>query len=163
MIFDYLKNITVNNNRYRTNSEAVIISCFFNPQNSYYRLKAFDTWYKSIKHLNHRIIECVIGDAQPQLGIYNDPNITVVHTKNLLWHKETLLNKIVSDLPKKFKYVFWVDTDVMFSNLDWLVQGGEKLNTNNIIQPFEYCVTGWVETDMLHQKSFARIKLLKSS
>ncbi|HMT76363.1 MAG: hypothetical protein LCH44_10515 [Bacteroidetes bacterium] len=37
------------------------------------------------------------------------------------------------------------------------------LETAFVAQPFEYCVTGWVETDMLHQKSFARIKLLKSS
>jgi hypothetical protein len=138
-MFDLIKNITVNRNRYRTHSEAVVISCFYNPQNSAYRLKAFDTWYESIKHLNHRIIECVIGDTQPQLGKYNDPNITVVYTENLLWHKETLLNKIVSKLPKQFKYVFWVDADVIFTNLDWLIDGVETLKTNYIIQPFEFC------------------------
>lgn len=64
-MFDLIKNKTVFANKYHTHSEAMIVSCFFNPQNSPYRIKAFKMWYESIKHLNHSIIECVIGDAQP--------------------------------------------------------------------------------------------------
>ena len=124
--------------RYYSHPEAVVITCFFNPQNSPYRTKAFQQFYSSIEHLNHRIIECVIGDAKPQLPY--SPNITRVNTPHLLWHKEALLNKIVSELPKKFKYVFWVDADVIFTNHRWLTEGVEQLQNNNVIQPFEYCI-----------------------
>ena len=61
MFTDFLKNNFLYGDKYRTNSEAVIITCYFNPQKSPYRTKAFKTFYESIKHLNHRIIECVIG------------------------------------------------------------------------------------------------------
>ena len=91
-MFDLIKNKTVFANKYHTHSEAMIVSCFFNPQNSPYRIKAFKMWYESIKHLNHSIIECVIGDAQPQLE--ESENIKRVYTENLLWHKEALLNKV---------------------------------------------------------------------
>ncbi len=137
MILDYIKNRTVFADKYRTHSEAMIVSCFFNPQNSPYRIKAFKIWYETIKHLNHSIIECVIGDAQPQLE--ENKNITRVYTENLLWHKEALLNKVISNLPDKYKYIFWVDADVLFTNLNWLTEGVEQLKENNIIQPFEYC------------------------
>lgn len=137
-MLDFIKNKTVFANKYHTHSEAIIVSCFFNPQNSPYRIKAFKMWYESIKHLNHSIIECVIGDTQPQLE--ENENIKRVYTENLLWHKEALLNKLISDLPKKYKYIFWVDADVLFTNLNWLVDGVKELQTNNIIQPFEYCV-----------------------
>jgi hypothetical protein len=137
-MFDLIKNKTVFANKYHTHSEAMIVSCFFNPQNSPYRIKAFKMWYESIKHLNHSIIECVIGDAQPQLA--ESDNIKRVYTENLLWHKEALLNKVISDLPTKYKYIFWVDADVIFTNLNWLVDGVRELQTKNIIQPFEYCV-----------------------
>jgi hypothetical protein len=137
-MFDLIKNKTVFANKYHTHSEAMIVSCFFNPQNSPYRIKAFKMWYESIKHLNHSIIECVIGDAQPQLE--ESENIKRVYTENLLWHKEALLNKVIADLPTKYKYIFWVDADVIFTNLNWLVDGVKELQTNNIIQPFEYCV-----------------------
>lgn len=123
---------------YKSHQEAVIISCYFNPENSPYRLKAFKKWYKSIKHLNHRIIECVIGEGKSQLP--KSKYIEVIYTESLLWHKETLLNKIVKDLDQKYKYVFWVDADVLFTNKRWLVDGVKKLQHANLIQPFEYCV-----------------------
>jgi len=136
-IIDFIKNRTIYRNKYKTHSEAVIVSCFFNPTNSPYRIKAFNKFRESIDHLNHRIIECVIGDAKPQLS---GKNIQHVYTKDLLWHKESLLNKAIAELPKKYKYVFWIDADVIFTNKNWLVDGAKVLNKNNIVQPFEYCV-----------------------
>ena len=136
-MFDNLKNWFFD--RYQSHSEAVIVSCFFNPQKSPYRLLAFQKWYRSIKHLNYRIIECLIGDEESQLP--DDPNIIRVQSDSLLWHKEALLNKVVSELPEKFKYVFWVDADVLFTNNNWLVDSVKELEDGaNIIQPFEYCV-----------------------
>lgn len=123
---------------YKPHPEAVIISCYFNPQNSAYRLKAFNEFYNSIKHMNHSIIECVIGGTEPQLP--KNENIKRVYTQNLLWHKEALLNKLVAELPKKYKYVFWVDADVIFTNKDWLFDGVEQLQQCDILQPFEYCL-----------------------
>lgn len=137
-MFDFWKNLFMNQNRYRTNSEAVIISCFYNPQNNPYRILAFQKWYHSIKHLEHRIVECTIGDSKPQLP--ESPYITRVQTESLLWHKESLLNNLVRDLPDYYKYVFWVDADVIFTNLNWLTESVEQLQTCSILQPFEYCV-----------------------
>ena len=137
-MFDSIKNAIFNRNRYKTSSEAVIVSCFLNPQKSPYRLLAFQKWYHSIKHLNHRIVECVIGDAEPQLP--DSPYITRIHSDSVLWHKESLINNIVKQLPDQFKYVFWVDADVLFTNQNWLVEGVEQLKKVKIIQPFEYCV-----------------------
>lgn len=122
---------------YNSHPEAVIVACFFNPQNSPYRLLAFQKWYRSIKHLNHRIIELLIGDdAESQLP--KSPYITTIETESLLFHKESLLNKVIAELPTEFKYVFWVDADVLFTNPNWLVDGVEALKTYKVIQPFEY-------------------------
>jgi len=138
-MLDFIKNKTVFANKYHTHSEAMIVSCFFNPQKSPYRTKAFKIFYESIKHLNHSIIECIIGDSEPELE--ENDNIKRVYTENLLWHKESLLNKVISELPKKYKYIFWIDADVIFTNLNWLVDGVKELkNYSHIIQPFEYCV-----------------------
>jgi hypothetical protein len=137
-LLDRLKNTFLYCGKYKTHSEAVIIACYFNPQGNPYRLTAFNKFYDSIKHLNHRIVECVIGDAKAELP--ETEFVTKVHTPNLLWHKESLLNKIISELPEEYKYVFWLDTDVIFTNKNWLVEGVESLQTNKILQPFEYCI-----------------------
>ena len=138
MLLDSIKNKLFYQNKYKTHSEVVIIACYFNPLKSPYRKKAFSIWYESIKHLNHYILECVIGDNEPQLQEYKQ--IKTVYTPNMLWHKESLLNKIILDLPNKFKYVFWLDTDIIFTNKNWLIQGVEALKDNHIIQPFDFCV-----------------------
>src|SRR3954453_12592730 len=117
--------------KYVGHPEAVIISCFFNPMNSPYRLSAFNRFYASIRHLNHSLVECTIGDSQPQLPA--NPNILRIRTENLLWHKEAILNLIIAKLPKQFKYVFWVDADVLFSNRNWLAEGVAELQANKII------------------------------
>ena len=142
MFTTFLKNKFLYKNKYKTHPEAIIISCYFNPQNSEYRRKAFKIFYDSIKHLNHKIIECVIGDSEPELAnIVPSENRKTIYTKNLLWHKESLLNRAIDFLPEKYKYVFWIDADVIFTNNDWLVEGVKQMeNGANIIQPFEYCV-----------------------
>jgi galactosyl transferase GMA12/MNN10 family len=138
MIFNSIVNKIMPDRKYRTHPEAAIVACYFNPHNSPYRAKVFDLFYQSIKHLNHLIVECVIGNSEPELD--ESENIIRYHTQNLLWHKETLINKAIAQLPKQFKYIFWVDADVLFTNLNWMVEGVERLQSCNIIQPFEYCV-----------------------
>jgi hypothetical protein len=88
------------------------------------------------------VIECVVEGSQPELWslVGDNEHYKRVYTKNLLWHKEALLNSVIRELPKKYKYVFWVDADVIFTNKNWLVDAVKVLKTENIVQPFEYCV-----------------------
>lgn len=128
--------------KYANHPEAIVITCFFNPMHSPYRVKAFNQFYNSIKHLNYHVIECLIGedDAQLPQGV-NNPNFSQIRSDSVLWHKEALLNKVVRELPKKYKYVFWIDADVLFINTNWLVDSVNKLKGGaNILQPFEYCI-----------------------
>lgn len=127
--------------KYTNHPEAIVITCFFNPMNSPYRIKAFNQFYNSIKHLNHRVIECAIVNEDSQLNHFNNKNFSLVRSDSVLWHKESLLNKVIRDLPKKYKYVFWIDADVIFTNKNWLVDSVNKLKEGaTIIQPFEYCI-----------------------
>ena len=125
--------------RYRGHPEAIIVSCFFNPMNSPYRVKAFEEFYRSIKHLPHKIVECVIGNGIPHLS-HHRKDIELIQTESLLWHKEALLNQIIAKLPRKYKYVMWVDADVIFTNKDWVPEAVKILQTESLVQLFEYCV-----------------------
>jgi hypothetical protein len=53
-----------------------------------------------------------------------------------------LLNNIVRTLPAQFKYVFWIDADVIFTNKNWMVDAVAELqpDKNRMVQLFEYCV-----------------------
>jgi hypothetical protein len=125
---------------YASDPEAIVLSCFFNPTKSAYRLSNFTLFYSTIKHLNHKIIECAIGDDDFQLSseVYGD-NVVRVRVKDLLFHKETLLNQLIAQTTEP--YVFWIDADVIFTNKNWLVDAVRKMKDGaNIIQPFKYCI-----------------------
>jgi hypothetical protein len=132
----------LNPSKYATDSDSVIIACYFNPQRNPYRLKAFREFYNRVKHMDILITECVIEGTAPELvDEFTDIRINRVWSKNLLWHKESLLNNLIQTLPSKYKYVFWVDTDVIFDNRNWLVDATRELrNGANLVQPFKYCV-----------------------
>lgn len=124
--------------RYINHSKAVVISCYYNPKNSPYRLAAFNKFYDSIKHLNHRIVECAVGNVPFQLP--ETKYIERIRTQSNLWHKEQLLNRIVSKLPSDYEYVLWVDADVIFTNKNWMKDAVKELQTKKVVQLFEYCV-----------------------
>lgn len=146
-ILDSIKNSTLNVGKYKTHSQAVIISCYYNPKKSPARLDAFNKFYSTIKHLNHIIIECAIGNGTFELE--ESINIRRVRTSSTLWHKEALLNNIINSLPIKYDYVFWVDADVIFTNQNWLINGVNALkNGANIIQPFAHYKKAFVCTDL---------------
>ncbi len=134
-MLNFVKNLF--KERYKSDKDSVILSCYFNPTGSEYRLKAFNIWYESIKHLNYRIVELTIKDSKRELSHIKD--IEHLHSDSLLWHKESLLNYLILKLDKKFKYVYWIDADVIFTNKNWMIEGAQELSYNNIIQPFAIC------------------------
>lgn len=133
-IKDWFLNKTLYRNIYHYSSDSVIIACYFNFKKNPYRKLVFDIWYNSIKHLNHRIIECVLEGDVSELN--EGVAYKTIYTSDVLWHKEALLNIVIRDLPKKYKYVFWCDTDVILTNKKWLVDAAKVLKTTKLIQPF---------------------------
>jgi hypothetical protein len=135
---NFLKNLFTPRSKYKSHSEAMIVTCFYNPANSPYRLKAFREYYKTIKHLNHFIVECVIKGGKSQIS---DVSHLTIETEKLLWHKEALLNAAIKDIPKEFNYIFWIDADVIFTNKNWMVEAVNKMKAGaKVVQLFEYCI-----------------------
>lgn len=125
---------------YVDHPEAVILSCYFNPKDNEFRKLAFLRFYESIQHCNHRIIECAVGEAD-FLFPADSPHIRQVRAASLLWHKEALLNVLIRELPTRFKYVFWVDGDINFTNRNWIVDSVQKLQSScAIVQPFRFAI-----------------------
>jgi hypothetical protein len=55
-----------------------------------------------------------------------------------LWQKEALINRAISDLPDRIKYVAWVDHDLIFANKNWISDSLEMLSTGTLaVQCFE--------------------------
>ena len=60
-------------------------------------------------------------------------------TDHLLWQKERLLTMLADDVVSKtdYKYLAWVDADVLFQNPTWVKDACDKLEDYMVIQTFD--------------------------
>jgi hypothetical protein len=131
----------IDNNRYKNVNSAVVIIFYHNPTGSPFTLKAFESFYNSLKHLNTFLIEVETADAPNQLcdvGIVSNMRARVSSGE---WKREPLINRAVDLLPIKYKYIFWLENNVRFDNNNWLVDSCKLLSDScTIVQPFSYYV-----------------------
>ena len=80
--------------------------------------------------------ECIIGDT-PQLI----PNPTLlVRANSALFYKEQLFNMLEPRIPKQYKNLIFMDSDIIFSEPDWVDRISHKLKTYTVVQPFSKVV-----------------------
>jgi hypothetical protein len=89
-----------------------------------------------------RGIRIVISEA---LGSEPLPDMPVWHhvkvqTSHPIWIKENLVNLGVSEFPHDWKYMAWVDADLTFLNVNWVMDTLTELESYDIVQLFQTAV-----------------------
>lgn len=122
-----------------------VVTAVFNPQRFRSRWKLYKNFEKYVLDSGqaHLVtIECTFGEREKSLVIDQGDNHTVLHvnTKHEIWIKENLLNLAISRLPENWKYVAWVDADVIFARPDWVGETIQKLQHYDFVQMFSQAV-----------------------
>jgi hypothetical protein len=80
--------------------------------------------------------ECIIGNT-PQLI----PNPTLlVRSNSALFYKEQLFNMLEPRIPQQYKNLIFMDSDIIFSEPNWIDRISYALKTYSVIQPFSKVV-----------------------
>jgi hypothetical protein len=71
-----------------------------------------------------------------------NPRHLQIRTETPIWHKENMINLGIQKLlPKNWKAVAWIDSDLEFENPSWVKDTLKVLNgTKDIVQIFSHCV-----------------------
>lgn len=128
--------------KYRNKTK--IICCYYNYNNNNYRYMNFINFIKQIEDKDFLIMELCVDDQLPALHSYFEytnqlSNYRFIRSNSKLWHKETLLNRLIDIIPEDYQNVIWLDTDIMFLSATWYEDTVAKLKTNNVVQLFEQC------------------------
>jgi hypothetical protein len=72
----------------------------------------------------------------------NNPRHLQIRTEIPIWHKENMVNLGVEKLlPKSWKAMAWLDSDIEFENPSWAIDTLKVLNgTCDIVQIFSHCI-----------------------
>lgn len=105
--------------------------------------------------VNLTVVECAYGRRGFELA--DDPRCRHigVRARSLVWGKENLLNIGISRLPDNWKYVAWIDADVIFRRKDWARATLHALQLHDVVQPWSDCYDlGPGGEHIAHHRSF---------
>ena len=102
-------------------------------------LKRIDAYATERGLTNYRVwpVEGTFGDRDYSV---EHPNAIRVKLVDELWSKENLLNIAIARLPSDWKYVAWIDADILFMNDDWIGETIEMLQHHPVVQPWSDCI-----------------------
>jgi hypothetical protein len=103
------------------------------------------------------VVECAYGDRPHELGATPGVAHVPVRAKTLVWNKECLLNLGIARLPDDWKYVAWIDADVLFRRPHWAAETVHALQQWDIVQPWSDAYDlGPHDEHMQHHVGFCR-------
>ena len=121
---------------YSSQNKLHIISVISNPCNYKRRITLMNEFIDRMENyggLNKRnekkekngyelyIVEMVYGDVPFSVTDSNNKRHLQLRTEHPLWHKENMINcGITKLLPKDWKYVAWIDSDIEFDSPHWV-------------------------------------------
>ena len=109
---------------------------YFNPSLYQSRKANFDRFLvrMSEQGVPVYIAELAFGERLHELP----PGDRVLHlrTRDVMWHKESLVNVLVRSLPSHYCKVAWVDGDILFANACWYSDASCALDYFELIQPY---------------------------
>lgn len=118
-------------------SGLAAVCCYFNPCHYRNRYKTYGQFAARIHAAKVPLltVELALGDDPFELDGY--PNVLRVRAKDVLWHKERLLNiGIERLLDQGFRKIAWLDADIVFRNDDWPKQVSRTLDDHPVCQVF---------------------------
>lgn len=126
-----------------TVKDTAVVLAFYNPVKYVRILRNMLYIIKCLKEKNipYFIVECVFHGAAQQI-----PDATlVVRSNSYMFYKEQLVNKLEPLIPEEFTKLVIMDGDILFDTPDWIDQVSRKLDTVDIIQPFNQAC--WLTPD----------------
>lgn len=135
--------------------EFYVVAVVSNPVRYRTRWRLFKEFLEHMKDMGAQVlvVEQAFGRREPQVcsdyrhsdkEIWNqshNPFHLVVRTDAELWHKENLINLGIQHLTRlrpKWKYVAWIDADVIFQRRDIISETAHQLQHYDIVQMFSH-------------------------
>jgi hypothetical protein len=120
------------------NSPLYVVTCITNPVRYWARYELYYEFARRVADAGAILytVEAAYGNRQHAITDQANPNHIQLRMQDEVWHKENLLNLAIQRLPADWKYVAWIDADVLFSRPDWVAETIQQLQTYQVVQLF---------------------------
>jgi hypothetical protein len=118
-----------------------VVAVYNNPMRWASRLATFRAFCAHMHDCGVRltVVECAYGERPFELA-GTTPHYVGVRARTVLWIKENLINLGIQRLPADWKYVAWIDGDLVFRDANWAAETVHALQQYQIVQPWSEAV-----------------------
>jgi hypothetical protein len=126
------------NYNFESQKKICVVMSFFNPANYNSNIFNANTVLKNLLDSNIPVFltELLYNNQQSEL-IYKT---NTVYADSVIFSKENLWNITEVTVPKEYNKIIFMDSDINYSDSDWLIKSYDLLDTYSVIQPMENCV-----------------------
>jgi len=121
-----------------------VIGVVTNPVRYHSRYRIFREWAEHMlqtKNVKLHIVEAAFGDRHHECTDLHNVSHLQIRTHSEIWIKENMINLGVRYLlPRDWKYMAWIDTDVFFRDPYWAQEALHQLQHFQVIQPWQDCL-----------------------
>ena len=142
----------------RSDNTLHVVGVVSNPvrYNSRYRLaRQWAERMRATPFVKLHVVEAAFGDRHHELRQNGEDHLEV-RTASEIWIKENMINLGVRHLlPRDWRYVAWVDTDIEFRDPDWARETLHELQHYPVLQPWSDSIELGPKGEILrHRQSF---------
>ncbi len=121
-------------------ADLYVVSAVSNPERYRSRYVLYKDFEKRCIDAGAKLytVETAFGERPHIITQAGNPQHVQLRTSSQIWHKENMLNIGVSRLPHDWKYVAWIDTDVLFARPDWVAETVHQLQHFDVVQMFSH-------------------------
>ncbi len=119
-------------------TDLAVVSCHFNPCNYSSRSNNLIAYMARLEEQSVPLYLanlCFAG--QDNLLQTSTATVLTLQGRDVLWHKERLLNILIRELPSRYTKVAWLDADIIFPDARWFKWTSELLDTYPLIQLYD--------------------------
>jgi hypothetical protein len=118
-----------------------VVTAIANPLRWESRLRLYRQfeWHMLESGVQLTTVEVAYGDRPFACAGTPGVNHVGLRSRTMIWNKESALNAGIGRLPQDWKYVAWVDADVIFRRHDWAAEMVEALQLYDVVQPWTHC------------------------
>lgn len=125
-----------------SNDVLHVVAVVFNPAGFNSRVELYKRFASEMERQRNVVlwtIECLFpGTTRPSVTVPGNPRHIIVRGEHKVWLKENLINIAVTHLPRDWKYMAWVDADVIFECPNLAERTIRELQGHPIIQMWEH-------------------------
>lgn len=116
--------------------DICVIFCYFSPVRYAKPLENFNTVQSLLTNslVPHYSAELLLGDQEPVTK-----SDFVFRTRSAMFYKEAIWNTLANYAPSQFRKFVFIDSDIVFSEKNWVDLCSYELEQYDLIQPAEEC------------------------